>query len=71
MNYRYFTTTEVRIIRDNLHLTDKELAKLIGATKSQVHSLRRRQRLIKEHEKFSMLGSERAKRMRMVNDTYS
>lgn len=47
MAYHQFTTSHLRVIKENLHLTDRELAEIIGVSKAQIQSFRRRNKLTK------------------------
>lgn len=47
MSYRYWKTSEVRILIDNPQLTDREVGELIGRDRDSVNSYRRRNGLMK------------------------
>lgn len=42
--------TEIKLVKQNLHMTDKELAKIFGVSKSSVEALRVRNGLLKPRE---------------------
>lgn len=46
---KYWTTTEIRLIRENIHLSDSQIAKMIGSdvTESMVKGVRRRNGITK------------------------
>ncbi len=45
---KFWKTTELKYIRDNLHLSDGELAKHIGCTKAALKATRKRHRILRE-----------------------
>lgn len=57
MNYTHTTTTHIRIIREHLHLTDREIGKLIGMSRDQVYSARKRYGIKKCQLTFCKIGA--------------
>jgi len=50
--YKFWTTQEVRFIRENLHFTDKQLADRLGRTFASVKTCRHRYFILKPEEQW-------------------
>lgn len=44
---KFITTTDLRVIKENLHLTDAKIGELIGRTRIQVNIIRFRYKIPK------------------------
>ena len=52
----------MKLLIANQHLTDREIAKLLGTTRIRVYSFRRRNKIMKDHATFSQIGANMVKK---------